>query len=103
MTKIDQQIELLLKSVEKWQDVVDGIIPNIGSSDCPLCIEYHVMGECTNCPLHEQGEEFYCFNTDISIYQRYCEDHCLENAEEMLNMLEYMVGLYKVKRIHDNS
>jgi hypothetical protein len=100
--KIDRQIELLRDSVEKWHDVVAGKLPTIGNSDCPLCIEYHVNSNCEGCPLHEQGEEFYCYTID-GIYHHFFEDKSRENAEEMVNMLEYMVDLYEIKRIHDES
>ncbi len=102
MAKIDQQIELLLKSVEKWHNIVNGAIDQ-GWIDCPLCRKYRQNKHCPDCPLYEQGGEFYCRNTSESIYQRYCEDRGQENAEEMVNMLEYIVDLYHIKRIHDNS
>jgi hypothetical protein len=128
--KIDRQIELLQDSAEKWEKIVSGKALDKGCEDCPLCLEYNIHGkqECNGCPLQEQGEEFYCFQHD-GIYQEYVsyvgafrrandevdmyseETNSLlmndqahkEKAEEMLNILEYMIDLYHMKKVHDES
>lgn len=102
--RIDKQIRLLHESLDKWERVRSGNIPSVGSSDCPLCVEYNDPNNpyCKGCPLKEQGEEFDCHNKG-GIYQRFMDNKTYENACEMVNMLEYMIDLYEIKKVHDES
>jgi len=125
----DQQIKLLKESLKKWEKIVAGEALDHGCDDCPLCQEYNInKGGCIGCPLEEQGEEFFCFNSDgiYSEFVNYCSAwrrandelpmYCDESnamlmkdggyiakADEMENMLHYMISLYELKKIHDKG
>jgi len=134
ITNETMEMTLIRESIDKWENIAAGLANDQGMQDCPLCQEYHQHSygsdrhECGNCPLHVQGEEFYCF-TENGVYQEFTNyyKHYLlfhtfntndyetkqheirkdtgyqEKAQSMVDMLEYMYQLYSIKQVHDGT
>lgn len=70
IVEVDQeQYDTLLKSIEKWQRIVDGTGSDKGVRNCPLCEKYirsfgsNHPADCIACPVYLDTGKLTCFDT----------------------------------------
>ena len=62
--------EALEGSIKKWQGIVDGTVLNAGSTNCPLCVMFLNMNDCSGCPVYEKTGKNSCHG---SPYHRFVD------------------------------
>lgn len=69
-------------SIQKWQDIVDGVGEDMGAANCALC---EVAGfTCLNCKIY-QKMRYTCRKTP---YMRHMENPSKKNAQAELDFLK---------------
>ncbi len=93
-------VDLLAKSIVKWQKVAIGEGVDLGSSNCALCEEFANNDECEGCPIVEKSKLQGC---EFDEYQNWARSSKLiansdicrttgseESIDDALVMLEYL-------------
>jgi len=69
-----KKIELIEKSVEKWENIVDGTGVDHGTQNCPLCQEFY-DDNCEGCPVAEETGYDMCQYTPYFDWDEYCTNN----------------------------
>lgn len=69
----------LQQSIQKWQDIVDGVGHDAGAENCALCGVY-LQNSCNGCPIHTQYG-VGCGKTPYGSWYAY-HTHVLGEVEE---------------------
>jgi len=70
LERIEKGEDLLEISIQKWQDIVDGVGEENGTHNCALCQAYWMSSNdiCTECPVFMQTGFRFCGGTPYDDY-----------------------------------
>jgi len=99
--------QLLEKSIEKWQFIVDHMKEHskiVGPNDngcvtCACCMKYFWKDDCKGCPIYEFTGWRHC---EFTPYGEYLTNRTIQNARKELNFLKKVKIFSRKRRIeHD--
>lgn len=101
-------LALLYESLNKWIDIYLGKVPDLGTKDCPLCVEYHNEGPntCEGCPVKIRTNSKLCRSTPYMmwlLHHAYSHDGpreikcnvCLDICNDIIRFIEELLHWYK--------
>ena len=97
-----RQAAALRGSIRKWEMIVDGLIEDEGSDNCPLCQLYATQAaietdtECRGCPVMTATGKNNCDDTPYSDW--YWSSNDLGHATRMLDFLKSILEAAYVRQ-----
>ncbi len=95
----ERTLEALRGSVAKWQQIVDGEGMDLGTYNCPLCLEFYdgeESGDCDGCPVAAKTGTQYCNRTpyeDLELNMKPRETYTEVDVEGARRELEFLKSL----------
>lgn len=55
-------LQAIKGSIQKWNDILTGMVKDYGESNCPLCKKF-INNQCRGCPVKEKTGQISCMTT----------------------------------------
>jgi len=100
LERLERGEDPLELSIQKWEDIVNGVGEDEGRYNCALCYVYYDK-DCKGCPVKERTGHDSCDGTPYRAWGRCRREHLMEKGnpcrEIALQELDFLKSLRKEK------